>query len=67
MVASLQSRADQMEKGDSKSRFGSLSTAQVPGLELEYISKARDVKYHEALFGIIARQYEAARLDEAQT
>ncbi len=65
-ITSLQSRADQMEKGDSKSRFGSLSTAQVPGLELEYIRKARDVKYHEALFGIIARQYEAARLDEAK-
>ena len=36
-----------------------------PALELDYIRHARDVKYHEALFEIIAKQYEAARLDQA--
>ena len=64
-IESLQGKAAQLESGAVKG-FGTLSTAQVPGLELEYIRKARDVKYHEALFDIIAKQYEAARLDEAK-
>lgn len=65
-ISSLQARAAQMETGESGSHFGSPSTAQVPALELDYIRHVRDVKYHEALFDIIAKQYEAARLDEAK-
>ena len=33
--------------------------------ELDYVRKEREVKYHEALFEMLARQYESARLDEA--
>ena len=64
-IGSLQAKASEMESGAQKG-FGRLSTAQVPDAELEYIRKARDVKYHESLFDIIAKQYEAARLDEAK-
>jgi len=64
-IASLEGKAAQMESGAGDG-FGRLSTAQVPELQLQYIRKARDVKYHEALFDIIAKQYEAARLDEAK-
>ena len=65
-IKSLQSQVTQMEEGQSKGDFGHFSTAQVPALQLEYIRRARDVKYHETLFDIIAKQYEAARLDEAK-
>jgi uncharacterized protein involved in exopolysaccharide biosynthesis len=41
-------------------------TSRVPELALEYVRKQRDVKYHEALFEMIAKQYEAARLDESR-
>jgi tyrosine-protein kinase Etk/Wzc len=37
----------------------------VPALQLEYVRKEREEKYHEALFDMLSRQYEAARLDEA--
>jgi tyrosine-protein kinase Etk/Wzc len=43
-----------------------ISSAAAPQVGLEYIRKERDVKYHELLFDIIARQYEAARIDEAK-
>ncbi|HEY4355744.1 MAG TPA: GNVR domain-containing protein [Acidobacteriaceae bacterium] len=33
---------------------------------LEYVRNVREVKYQETLFEILARQYEAARLDEAK-
>jgi uncharacterized protein involved in exopolysaccharide biosynthesis len=42
-----------------------LPTAMMPEAGLEYARKLRDVKFHEALYEMMARQYEAARLDEA--
>jgi uncharacterized protein involved in exopolysaccharide biosynthesis len=33
---------------------------------LEYARKLRDVKYYEAIFDILARQFEIAKLDEAK-
>jgi len=65
-VGSLQRQVAQLETGQNPGKFGSSSTAEVPEMELEYIRKFRDVKYHEALFDIIARQYEVGRLDEAR-
>jgi uncharacterized protein involved in exopolysaccharide biosynthesis len=38
----------------------------VPEATLEYARKLRDVKYHETIFDILARQYELAKLDEAK-
>jgi uncharacterized protein involved in exopolysaccharide biosynthesis len=42
-------------------------TGKVPQLGLEYTRKLREVKYHEQLFEILARQYEAARIDEGRS
>src|ERR1035437_5161788 len=39
---------------------------QVPAAGLEYVRKLRDVKYNETIFDILARQFEAAKLDEAK-
>ncbi len=63
-IADLQAQLGRMESGAGHG-VGNIATARVPALALEYIRKERDVKYHETLFEIIAKQYEAARLDEA--
>lgn len=39
---------------------------RVPQAGLEYVRKLRDVKYYETIFEILARQFEAAKLDEAK-
>jgi uncharacterized protein involved in exopolysaccharide biosynthesis len=39
---------------------------QVPEASLEYVRKLRDVKYYDAIFDILARQFELAKLDEAK-
>jgi tyrosine-protein kinase Etk/Wzc len=39
----------------------------VPEAGLQYVRKLRDVKYAETIFDMLAKQYEAARLDEAKT
>lgn len=44
---------------------GFLSRSTLPGAALAYVRSAREVKYNELLMEMIARQFELARLDEA--
>lgn len=44
-----------------------LPMGKVPAAGLEYVRKFRDVKYYETIFELIAKQYEAAKLDEAKS
>ena len=44
---------------------GSRSTAKVPELTLEIQRLQREVKFHEALFEVLSRQYENARIEDA--
>lgn len=39
---------------------------KLPQAGLEYLRRARDLRYHEALFELLSRQYEQARVDEAK-
>ncbi|AFL90562.1 uncharacterized protein involved in exopolysaccharide biosynthesis [Terriglobus roseus DSM 18391] len=39
---------------------------KLPQVGLEYVRKTREVRYNETLFEILARQFEAAKLDEAR-
>lgn len=41
-------------------------TGKVPETGLEYIRALREVKYHEAIFELLARQFELAKVDEAR-
>lgn len=67
-IQRLQEQLQKLENGSSKRTPGSVQTptAKVPELALEYIRKQREVKYHETLFQLLARQYESARLDESR-
>jgi tyrosine-protein kinase Etk/Wzc len=67
-IERLQGELRKLENGSSKRTPGSVQapTAKVPELALEYVRKQREVKYHETLFELLARQYEAARLDESR-
>ncbi len=38
----------------------------MPTAGLEYLRRYREVRYHESLFALLARQYEAARIDEGK-
>jgi tyrosine-protein kinase Etk/Wzc len=67
-IDGLQQQLQKLENGSVMRRPGNVlpATAKVPELALEYVRKEREVKYHEVLFGLIAKQYESARLDEAR-
>jgi tyrosine-protein kinase Etk/Wzc len=60
-LASLQRKHSVNEAGDVI-----LPTGNLPAAGLEYVRKLRDVKYQEALFELLAKQYELAKIDEAK-
>jgi tyrosine-protein kinase Etk/Wzc len=64
-IEDLQRQLSRLLNGGSKGAGGTIPTSKVPELQLEYVRKEREVKYHEALFEMLAKQYEQARMDEA--
>lgn len=64
-LSGLQQQMSALTKG-GKDDDVLVSRAKAPGIAVEYIRKARDLKYQETLFELIAKQYEVAKLDEAK-
>jgi tyrosine-protein kinase Etk/Wzc len=65
-LGALQGELSKLEQGKHAAGTPELPVGQLPQAGLEYLRRYRDVKYHEALYEILAKQYEAARLDEAK-
>ncbi len=67
-LAGLRAELAKLERNTGEIGNGNveLPTRQLPQAELEYIRRARDLKYHEAFYDFLSKQLEAARLDEAK-
>ena len=65
-ITDLQGQLSRLQSGSVNRSTATIPTSKVPALQLEYVRKEREVKYHEALFEMLSRQYEAARLDESR-
>ena len=67
-LAGLRAQVAKMERntGEPGNSDLELPTRKLPQAELEYLRRARDLKYHEALYDFLTKQLEAARLDEAK-
>jgi tyrosine-protein kinase Etk/Wzc len=61
-LSSLQNNQKNMLPGDTQVPAG-----RVPKEGMEYVRKLREVRYHQTLFDLLSRQYEAARIDEAKS
>jgi uncharacterized protein involved in exopolysaccharide biosynthesis len=64
-IAELERQRDANVNGAGGRMRNEITSSSIPALALDYVRKDREVKYHEALFGILSRQYESARIDEA--
>jgi tyrosine-protein kinase Etk/Wzc len=67
-LAALHSQLNKAEKGTDGSETSDyfLVAGKVPAAGLEYARKIRDLRYHEALFETLSKQYELARIEEAK-
>lgn len=61
-LADRQNDRQHMSAGDTD-----IPAGRVPAEGLEYVRKLRELKYHEALFELLSRQFAAARIDEAKS
>lgn len=64
-LAGLRAQLAKMDKG-SKNDDGVLAAKQLPEAGLEYVRAVREVKYNEAIYEIMAKQFELAKIDEAK-
>ncbi len=62
-LSGLREQLQQLQKGTNGLM---LTQHEFPSAGLEYIRKERDVQYHQTLYDLLARQLEAARIDEAK-
>ena len=61
-----QMRALESEQKGRKPGDISLTSRSLPEDQVTFLRKQRDVQYHTLIFDLIARQFEAARMDEAK-
>lgn len=66
-LGALRSELARLEQGKHSPGNPELPAEDLPQAGLEYLRSYRAVKYHETLFEILAKEYEAARLDEARS
>jgi tyrosine-protein kinase Etk/Wzc len=64
-VETLRSKLRQLENAPSAG--SQITTAKMADTSVEYVRRLREVKYHEAVFEALAKQLEAARIDEAKS
>jgi len=66
-INALRGQLAKMEN-DPRNQSGSedFPAGRVPEVTLEYARKLREVRYHETLYDLLSKQYEAARIDEAK-
>ena len=64
-VGSLRGRLRQMEKSASRSESG-VGVSSLPSAGLDYMRALRQLRYHESLYEVLARQLESAKIDEAK-
>ena len=66
-LAGLRAQLAKLQRDTGELGNGNLEvpTRQLPEAELEYIRRARDLRYHEAFYEFLGKQLEAARIDEA--
>jgi tyrosine-protein kinase Etk/Wzc len=67
----INSLRDQLAKLENDPRASQLDlngmpAGRVPAVGLEYARRLRDVRFNEALFELLTKQYEAARIDEGK-
>lgn len=65
-LGGLRNELKKLDKGGSGGDLGLVSAGNLPEQGLEYVRAFREVKYQEAIFEIMAKQYELAKIDEAK-
>ncbi len=66
-LAALKSQLNRLQR-DNPTESGDflVPSARIPASAVDYVRAMRDVKYHETVFELLAKQFELAKIDEAR-
>jgi tyrosine-protein kinase Etk/Wzc len=65
-LASLQAEETRLEQRSPSPGIAGLGLGNVPAAGLEYLRAAHELAYRQALFDMLMKQYDAAKLDESK-
>lgn len=65
-LASMKAQLEKAEKANAADGGVLVPTGNIPSAGLEYLRRLREVKYQEGVFELMAKQFEAAKIDEAK-
>jgi tyrosine-protein kinase Etk/Wzc len=65
-LASLKDQSARVEQRNHSAGHGELGLQDVAAAGLDYLRAEHEVKYRQALFDLLIKQYDAARLDESK-
>lgn len=65
-LGGLRNELRKLEQGSNKDDKMAVSASNLPQAGLDYVRALREVKYNEAIFEIMAKQFELAKIDESK-
>jgi uncharacterized protein involved in exopolysaccharide biosynthesis len=65
-LGSLQAEESRLEQSNHSPGIAGLALGNVPAAGLEYLRASHEVQYQQALFDMLMKQYDAAKLDESK-
>jgi len=65
-LSSLRAESARMEQRNHSAGSADLGLRDVPGAGMEYLRAEHELKYRQAMFDLLLRQYDAAKLDESK-
>jgi uncharacterized protein involved in exopolysaccharide biosynthesis len=65
-LASLQAEESRLEQSNHSPGIAGLGLGNVPAAGLEYLRASHELQYQQALFDMLMKQYDAAKLDESK-
>jgi len=65
-LATIESQIERMGQRNHALHSSDLGLEDVPGAGMDYLRAEHEVKYRQAMFDLLLRQYDAARLDESK-
>jgi uncharacterized protein involved in exopolysaccharide biosynthesis len=65
-LTSLQAEETHLEQSNHVPGIAGLGLGNVPAAGLEYLRAAHELQYQQALFDMLMKQYDAAKLDESK-
>jgi tyrosine-protein kinase Etk/Wzc len=63
-IGALEGQLHRLETGSGNLANDGLSASRAPALNLEFVRLEREVKYHQLLFDVMAKQFEGAKIQE---